>query len=145
MSSGGKTIVYRGRDRSGESTFLYALSEDVPVRIRVLGTSDAPVEGAIVTIVDPLDAPGEEENVEDLITGRTYHRGMTDHQGRLEATIRVPIDRFELDVIVNVPGMRGHYTHEELRAIAAEFAPSARIRRSRSYLRNVTVRLEEEL
>ena len=80
-----------------------------------------------VTVTDALRPPRGDEVIEDLITGNLYHQGVTDKNGEVRATFRVPSRFTSIDVVVNRSRSEGPYTHEELKDLWGPYAPSARV------------------
>lgn len=134
--SGGGTS--RGPDPTPDPSFTMATSSLVPVAIEVLDRDGAPLRAVAVSIEDPAVASGAETPG----VHRTHHRGLTRADGRLLTQIRLPLDREQVDVVVNVAGQRGPFSDTGLRAALGPTAPSARLTVAPEALAAVRIVLE---
>lgn len=86
-----------------------------------------PLPAARVTIEDPKRPPPAGVTAESTSTGGSYYHGATGKDGTCVCQLRVPTRIEGVDVVINVIGASGPYTHEELRLSWGPTAPSARV------------------
>ncbi|MCB9899390.1 MAG: hypothetical protein H6825_15395 [Planctomycetes bacterium] len=125
-----------------ESPFDFRVEEDVPLGIAVRDASDQPISGARVLVTDELSAKAAKKP-ELLGSGAVYWQGLTDVDGRCDATLRLLPGQDAFDVIVDADGYIGPYSVEAHAERAGPFAPSARVSVTRDELADTTVALEE--
>ncbi|MEQ8764545.1 MAG: hypothetical protein RL885_11495 [Planctomycetota bacterium] len=130
-----------GSPGGGGDDFTFETTEELEVDLQV-ASRGTPISGAKITITNALPLPGEGQVIEDLITGNVYYQGLTDDDGRIQTTIRVPEKYGDLDVIVIKRGMTGPYAVEEFRELWGPFGPAARVRLGRAALDGAQVELE---
>ena len=129
--------------------FDFASVAAVGLDVRVLDGEGLPVSGAFVQLADSIRLPRKKKTgeilpflLEDHVSERTYGQGLTDDEGVLSLTVRVPTALAEVDVIVDKTGLDGPYTEETLRAEWGPVAPSARVTTSTKLLDGLVVTLD---
>lgn len=132
-----RTIVVS--DRSSASGFVYQSFQvmDLSGNITLDGQ---PVQGAQIALQTVLEPPPPGGRLDE--SGSAFYSGFSDQQGVWSASLRLPSDLSEVDVVIHLVGTKGEYTHEELRNLWGYFAPSARITMPLSELSNATIALE---
>ena len=120
------------------SGFLFKTTAQVPVEIRV--TQDG--AWAPHASIQLTRAITSEHSSEDATSGQVFANGLTTAEGRYGSVVDIPTTETLIDVVVQVPGSEGLYTHPELRNAWGPFAPSARMTVTREQLRDLEIALE---
>ena len=102
------------------SAFDLATFQDVALDI-VVDHDGTPRAGVAVSIETVQDMNVEAQQRE------TYYQGLTDANGRVTFTTRLPSSIKIVDVVVHEPGTTGPWTDTALQASLGPFAPSARV------------------
>jgi hypothetical protein len=114
--------------------FQFSSSSEVELALTVT-LDGAPAVGADVQVVEAIAEPG-------LPAGAVLLAGSTGADGVCRGLIKLDSVHDEVDVVVQVPGADGPYTHPELRLEWGPFAPSARVTLALEDLDGATVALE---
>lgn len=67
------------------------------------------------------------ETASGASSGELYFRGMSDRDGAVVGSLRLPWSINHVDLVVNKPGYTGPFTDESLREYSGPFAPSSRV------------------
>ncbi|MCR9247374.1 MAG: hypothetical protein NXI31_20280 [bacterium] len=125
------------------SVFAFATLTEQVVDIRV-ARDGAAVRGASVMVCEPRLAATPAPGGLDDVGGVPLWQSGTSPDGHCRGLLELPADLREVDVVVQVPGLRGGYTDERLRERWGPFAPSAYQRVAVAQLASVVVELEVE-
>lgn len=77
-------------------------------------------------------------------SGELYFRAMSDRDGDVTGSLRLPWSVSHVDLVVNKPGYTGPFTDEQRRESSGPFAPSARLTIPIGDLDGAAVALEVE-
>ena len=105
--------------------FSYRTIDDLPVMMRLVD-ENGPVAHAVVQIIDPTPFPLPDGDLEDVMQGLHFFHGLSDSNGYVRGSARIPTRFSEVDLIVDAPGYTGEWTHLELLERFGPFAPSSR-------------------
>lgn len=123
--------------------FGFETSESVRLDLD-LTLAGMPLEFASVQVASVLRAPEQDGGTEDQVDGQLFFDGFTDAAGRVSASLSVPTEYEELDLVVHRAGASGPYTDEGLRTHWGPLAPSSRVTVTRAGLASQTIDLQPE-